>query len=94
MFVFLLCNFFYRDCQLSEAEYSAKGWPPADGGEVFNTAFCTLYHHIAPTTDYAAYSVSKVGVNRLTELLAEKVATDTSQPRVLINAVSQSLYTA
>ncbi len=39
-------------------------------------------------TDYSAYSVSKIGVNRLTELLAEKVTRDASPPRVLINTVS------
>ncbi|XP_064399511.1 carbonyl reductase [NADPH] 3-like isoform X2 [Halichondria panicea] len=56
------------DCQLTEEEYSTKGWPPVDG-------------------DYGAYSVSKIGVNRLTELFAEKITADANQPGVLINTV-------
>lgn len=39
--------------------------------------------------DYSAYSVSKIGVNRLAELQAKAFSTDPSKPRgVLVNAVS------
>ena len=39
-------------------------------------------------SETSTYSVSKIGVNRLTELLAEKVAVDPSRPGVLVNGVS------
>ncbi len=42
---------------------------------------------IFSNADYGAYSVSKIGVNRLTELFAEKITADANQPGVLINTV-------
>ncbi len=47
-----------------------------------------LYHIVSSRAEHGAYSVSKIGVNRLTELLAEKITTDANPPGVLINAVN------
>ena len=39
--------------------------------------------------DYTAYTVSKIGVNRLAELQARTISTDSSKPNgILVNAVS------
>ena len=39
-------------------------------------------------TDYPPYKVSKIGVNRLTEIQATTLASDPTKPGILINAVS------
>ena len=52
------------------------------------TGYCCIFTR-CNCADYAAYSVSKIGVNRLTELQARAFSTDSSKPPgILVNAVS------
>ena len=38
--------------------------------------------------DYTTYNVSKIGLNRLTELQAKAFASDPTRPGILVNSVS------
>ena len=38
-------------------------------------------------SDYTAYNVSKIGLNRLTELQAKRFSNDPSRPGILVNSV-------
>ena len=40
------------------------------------------------TVDYCTYNVSKIGLNRLTELQAKALSSDASRPGILVNSVS------
>ena len=43
------------------------------------------------TPDYCTYNVSKIGLNRLTELQAKALSSDASRPGILVNSVSTNM---
>lgn len=50
---------------------------------------CLAKKKLLATTDYTAYAVSKIGVNRLTEIQAKEFTSDPFKlPGILVNAVS------
>ncbi len=74
------------------ADFDSKGWIDHTKGvhlalSRFKQRVHVRKYCVSLSLEYVAYSVSKIGVSRLTELLVETLGRDPTKSGILINTV-------